>query len=224
MAQRPVFQVTLKEKSPLEKSPAGNLLTRLKLVGPDLADFPADSAGDYVKFLLPKSASAAGAWQGSGGNLGPDFGERRVPDLTHYWKRTFTVRAFDLASQTLTIDVVNHGGEGPAARWVREAEPGAPLLLAGPGPVKGLDPSADWFFLVGDLSALQAIAANLEKLPSTAQGHVVVEIDSDLATVDAAIAAVATFFPRRPPGLLCNSSRRRARQPTRLSCSHRLGS
>ena len=46
----------------------------------------------------------------------------------------------------------------------------------GPGPKKLVDYSADWFLLVGDMSALPAISANIEGMPEDAKGFAILEV------------------------------------------------
>src|SRR5690606_3396900 len=74
----------------------------------------------------------------------------------------------------LTLELADHAPRGPATRWAHDARIGDSLTFAGPGPVKGVDPSCDAFLLVGDMSALPAIAAILEGLPRDALGHAII--------------------------------------------------
>ncbi|SEH03228.1 NADPH-dependent ferric siderophore reductase, contains FAD-binding and SIP domains [Nonomuraea solani] len=92
--------------------------------------------------------------------------------------RTYTVRAWDPDSRELTLDFVVHGDEGLAGPWAARAVPGDVVLMLGPG--GGYAPEADaaWHLLVGDESALPAIAAALEVLPDGAVAHVLIEVDS----------------------------------------------
>ncbi|GAA2209115.1 siderophore-interacting protein [Nonomuraea monospora] len=92
--------------------------------------------------------------------------------------RTYTVRAWDPYSRELTLDFVVHGDEGLAGPWADRARPGDELLILGPGGGYAPDPEADWHLLVGDESALPAIAASLEALPDAARAHVVIEVDA----------------------------------------------
>ncbi|MFD5746783.1 siderophore-interacting protein [Streptomyces sp. NPDC127033] len=90
--------------------------------------------------------------------------------------RTYTVRAWDPAALELTIDFVVHGDEGLAGPWAARAKPGETVRLLGPGGLYAPDPAADWHLLVGDESALPAIAASLERVPAGAVVHAFVEI------------------------------------------------
>ena len=90
--------------------------------------------------------------------------------------RTYSVRAFDAAARELTVDFVVHGTSGVAGPWAAAAQPGDTLFVRGPGGAYSPDPDADWHLLVGDESALPAIAAAVDALPADARGHVVVEV------------------------------------------------
>lgn len=102
----------------------------------------------------------------------------------HPVTRTYTVRRVDAAAQTLDIDFVVHGDEGLAGPWAATAEPGARLSLMGPGGGYAPDADADWHLLLGDLSAVPAIAAALEALPVDAVGTALIEVDADDAIID----------------------------------------
>ena len=90
--------------------------------------------------------------------------------------RAYTVRAFDPDALELTIDVVHHGDEGLAGPWAAGARPGDPVMFLRPGGGFAPNPDADWHLLVGDESALPAIAATLERLPVGATARVFLEV------------------------------------------------
>lgn len=98
--------------------------------------------------------------------------------------RTYTVRRVDGEARTLDIDFVVHGDEGLAGPWAAAVEPGARISLLGPGGGYRPRPESDWHLLVGDLSALPAIAAAVEALPNDAVGRVIVEIDAPDARIE----------------------------------------
>ena len=64
----------------------------------------------------------------------------------------------------LTIDFVVHGDAGVAGPWAAAARPGDRIYLQGPGGAycAGSD-RAGWHLLVGDESALPAIAVAVER-------------------------------------------------------------
>ena len=98
--------------------------------------------------------------------------------------RRYTVRSWDDRSRELAIDFVVHGDEGVAGRWAQAAGPGDRLQLRGPAGGYRPDPAADWYLLVGDESALPAIAASAERVPAGAPVRVLVEVDGPLDEVE----------------------------------------
>ncbi len=138
-------------------------MRRIRLTGEALADFPEDQESGYVKLVL-----------GSG------TGDKPL-------MRSYTIRAFDASRRELTLDFVDHGDTGPASAWARRASAGDRITIAGPGEKKLADPDADWFLLAADMSALPALAVNLERLPADARGYAVIEIlsEADRQTINA---------------------------------------
>jgi NADPH-dependent ferric siderophore reductase len=98
--------------------------------------------------------------------------------------RTYTVRRVDRAARRLAIDFVTHGDTGVAAVWAAKAAPGDRLVASGPGGAYAPDPAVGWHMFAGDLSALPAIAASLEALPSDARGVAHVEITDPADVLD----------------------------------------
>jgi NADPH-dependent ferric siderophore reductase len=87
-------------------------------------------------------------------------------------RRRYTVRAWDEVTRRLTLDFVVHGDEGIAGPWAAAVAPGDVLVFEGPGSGYRPDLTADWHLLLGDESALPAIAASLEALPAGAKAVV----------------------------------------------------
>jgi NADPH-dependent ferric siderophore reductase len=94
--------------------------------------------------------------------------------------RTYTLREVDRDTGEIVIDFVYHGDVGLAGPWAASAEAGTELLVLGPGGAYAPDPEAGWHLLVGDESALPAIAAALAEIPADAPVHAFVEV-SDAA-------------------------------------------
>ena len=147
-------------------------MIRVVAGGDDLAAFPDTAYTDrYVKVLFPRPGVAYPE---------PfDMEAIRAAFPRDQWPavRTYTVRAFDPAARELVIDFVHHGDAGLAGPWAAAARPGDSLLLLGPGGAYAPDAAADWHLLVGDESALPAIAAALERVPAGAPVHALVEVD-----------------------------------------------
>lgn len=91
--------------------------------------------------------------------------------------RRFTVRRWDPEAGELWIDFVVHGDEGAAGRWATDAQPGELLQFRGPGGAYRPDPHATHHLLVGDESALPAIAAALEQVRTGVRATVVGLVD-----------------------------------------------
>ena len=89
--------------------------------------------------------------------------------------RTYTPRRFDPVTRELDVDFVIHG-EGPASAWAAQASVGQSLQIAGPGRSYTPDPTADWFILAGDETAIPALATLLEVLPHAADVRVFIEV------------------------------------------------
>ncbi|MET9510547.1 siderophore-interacting protein [Streptomyces flavidovirens] len=146
-------------------------MVRVVLGGEGLAGFAADEFTDhYIKVLFPPA-----------GVVYPEpFDMARVREEfpAEQWPvtRTYTVRAWDAVQRELTVDFVVHGDEGLAGPWAARAQPGETVRFLGPGGGYAPDPAADWHLLVGDESALPAIAAALERMPEGAVVHAFVEV------------------------------------------------
>ena len=146
-------------------------LTRVVLGGDGLAGFDAGAYTDhYVKLLFPAE----------GVTYPEPFDLQRIREELprEHWPRmrTYTVRRWDPTVRELTIDVVVHGDEGVAGPWATRVRPGELVRFAGPGGAYVPAEDADWHLLVGDESALPAIAASVERLPEGARAHVFIEV------------------------------------------------
>lgn len=131
-------------------------MRRIVLHGSELANFPANQEGGYVRLVFDP----------------PNGGDK--PTL-----RSYTIRAFDGTRQTMTLDFVDHGDNGPASAWANRAEPGEAITIRGPGDPKVAPHDSDWFLFAGDMSALPALAVNLEQLPADARGYAIIEVLSE---------------------------------------------
>jgi NADPH-dependent ferric siderophore reductase len=135
-------------------------MVRVTLTGDSLVDFGGDGPDRRIKMFFPAPGQDRPAVPRatSGGPLWP-AGEPR-PTV-----RTYTVRRFDAASGELDVDFVLHEGHGPAAAWARDAAPGAWVGVSEPGGRYVVDPGAAFHLVIGDESALPAVATVLAALP-----------------------------------------------------------
>jgi NADPH-dependent ferric siderophore reductase len=89
-------------------------------------------------------------------------------------KRRYTISSARPDLGELDLDVLLHG-EGPGSRWGAEAAPGDTVEFQGPRGKLELR-NAPWHLLVGDESALPAIAAIVAALPEGERAVAVIEI------------------------------------------------
>lgn len=108
--------------------------------------------------------------------------------------RNYTVRRMDHSRGEMDIDFVLHGDSGPASAWACAAKPGDRIGVLSDG-AEYRPGDADWQLLIGDETAVPAIAAMLENLRTPA--HVLLEVADELDVLD--MAAPATWLFRRTP-------------------------
>ncbi len=89
-------------------------------------------------------------------------------------KRRYTIRHARSETGQFDLDVLLHG-DGPGSRWGATATPGEVVDFQGPRGKLRLLPSP-WHLLVGDESALPAIAAICEALPSEERAVAIIEV------------------------------------------------
>jgi len=197
--RRSAYQVEVLRTERLSAS-----LVRVVVGGPGLAGFePSPYSDSYVKVLfvhpdvprpLPRTADGRVDVDGVTEALGREHAPRM---------RSYTVRAFEAGE--LTLDFVVHGDAGLAGPWAAGARPGDELLFMGPGGGYAPDPSAARHLLVGDTSALPAVAVALERLPVDAVGHAVVEVSgaADRIALPAPAGVEVTWVHQAggPPGV-----------------------
>lgn len=153
----------------LEVLRAENLTPNMKRVvlgGGDLSDFPEHHESANFKLLVPHEGQTDIAL--------PPYGD--LPLEQRPAVRTYTLRHYDKGRGEIYVDFMMHDNHGPASGWAANARPGDRVGFAGPGTPKFVDFDADWFFFAGDMSALPAISANIERLPADAKGYAVLDV------------------------------------------------
>ncbi|HET6856686.1 MAG TPA: siderophore-interacting protein [Streptomyces sp.] len=146
-------------------------MVRVVLGGEGLAGFTVGEFTDhYIKVLFPA--------KGVTYPVPFDMARIREEFPSEQWPatRAYTVRSWDAAARELSVDFVVHGDEGLAGPWAAQVQPGETVRFLGPGGGYAPDAAADWHLLVGDESALPAIAAALERMPAGAVVHAFVEV------------------------------------------------
>ena len=158
---RPVSLIGRTELSPR--------MIRVTLGGPNLAGLTVDQPAASVRLLLPPPGAddlVVPLWNGN---------EFLLPDGSRPLIRTFTPRRFDPDELHLDLDLVIHDG-GVASGWAQNAPLGAGAAVSGTGRGYVIDMDASEYVLVGDETALPAIAQLLEEIPSTVPIRVLVEV------------------------------------------------
>jgi NADPH-dependent ferric siderophore reductase len=139
-------------------------MVRVVLGGPGLDGFAMPDATDtYVNVAIPPAGAPYAA------TFEPKAVREEHPQEAWPARRRYTVRSWDEASRRLTLDFVVHGEDGVAGPWAARVAPGDVLVFEGPGSGYKPDADADWHLLVGDESALPAIAASMEAVPAGAR-------------------------------------------------------
>ncbi len=144
-------------------------MRRVTLAGKDLGRFA--TSGLHVRMLFPPSPDGklAEPQQTADGRL---VWPKDQPDPVY---RVYTVRHVDAAGEHLDIDMLLHPEDsGPGSDWASQARPGVQVGILGPRGT-GLPP-APAYVLLGDETALPAIARLLSTAPAGVRVTVLAEV------------------------------------------------
>lgn len=112
----------------------------------------------------------------------------RIPDGERPVMRNYSVRAYRPATADsgaeIDVDFVLHGSAaegtaGPASRWAETCAAGEHVLIIDEGLTFNPQRGTDRVMLVGDETALPAIASICSSLPSSATGVAIIEVPAD---------------------------------------------
>lgn len=144
-------------------------MVRVTLGGEELSDFVSSGTDQRIKLCLPQPGQPT--------PLGRTRAEVfAVPRDRQPRQRTYTVRAFDADRLELAIDFVLHDHDGPGSTWAAGVQPGERMVTVGPSPSYRPNPDAEPLVLVGDETALPAVAAIVEELPTGAPVRAFIEV------------------------------------------------
>lgn len=133
-------------------------LRRITLVGEELAGLEVDEPAASVRLLMPSPGHdelVMPEWTGN---------EFLLPDGRRPLIRTLTPRS--VRDGEIDVDVVLHGDVGLSG-WASRARSGDPAAVSGPGRGYEIDAAASRLVVLGDETALAAIAQLLEAAPET---------------------------------------------------------
>ena len=153
-------------------------LIRVTLTGDDLHDFESASFDDHIKVFFPAPDADKPVLPEAGPN-GPVFPEDQPRPVA----RDFTPRRYDRAARELDIEFAMHEA-GPAASWAAQAKVGQYLGIGGPRGSLVIPAGFDWHLLIGDETALPAIARRLQELPAGTRVAAVLEVADPSARID----------------------------------------
>ncbi|HBS41653.1 MAG TPA: NADPH-dependent ferric siderophore reductase [Oceanospirillales bacterium] len=128
-------------------------MIRIVLEGDDLKGFTSQSPDDHVKVFLPQVSGEPA-------------------------KRDYTPRRFDAQNNELTLDFAVHDA-GPATAWAMLAQPGDWIDIGGPRASQKISGDIRHWLLIGDETALPAIARRIEELGNDDQVTALVSIAED---------------------------------------------
>jgi NADPH-dependent ferric siderophore reductase len=128
-------------------------MRRITLGGDDLQDFVSPGYDDHVKLF---------------------FADGSRPEIPQPG-RNYTPRSYDVEKRELVLDFVLHG-EGIASSWASRVEVGQRITVGGPRGSMLVSENFDWYVLIGDQTALPAIARRLEELPATAKAIALIQV------------------------------------------------
>lgn len=180
---------------------------RVTVGGPDLHDFDAMGFDQWFRLFLRRDGQS----------------ELRLPTVANnLWYaqyllmskdsrplvRNYTVRAFRPSGEgqygehpEIDIDFVAHGDDSPASRWANNVQPGTPIGLFDEGLMYQLPEHATWSLIVGDESALPAVAGILRDAPRDLRGAAYIEIPhaDDVQELEAPEGVRVHWLPRADP-------------------------
>jgi NADPH-dependent ferric siderophore reductase len=139
-------------------------MVRVTFASEELAKFVWSGPASHIKLIFDAAPA-----------LAPGVSAQPPPQAARATTRTYTPRRFNPDAHELDVDFVVHG-EGPASTWAQQAAVGQTLTIAGPGRSYRVDPTADWYLLAGDDTAIPAIGTILETLPPAMKVLGLVEI------------------------------------------------
>ncbi|NUX99560.1 siderophore-interacting protein [Paraburkholderia youngii] len=152
-------------------------LIRVTFTGDDLHDFVSASFDDHIKVFFSEPGADKPTLPQAGAD-GPVFPEGKRPTA-----RDFTPRRFDRDARELDIEFAMHDA-GPAATWAAQAQVGQYLGVGGPRGSMVIPTGFDWHLLIGDDTALPAIARRLEELPAGTRVAAVIEVADPSARIE----------------------------------------
>lgn len=143
-------------------------MIRLTLAGAGLAGFHTYQADDHVMIVFPDDDGTMRA---------PVPNDKQELDWPRPLPagRKYTIRRHDPDRLELDLDFVLHEG-GLASTWAANAQPGDPVVIAGPPGAHSFPHNFDHYVFAVDSTALPAVARWLDESPVDVSADVIVEV------------------------------------------------
>ncbi|MFZ6771633.1 siderophore-interacting protein [Undibacterium sp. SXout7W] len=152
--QRVRHELTLRPLQVLRVESISPHFRRIIVGGEALSGFVSASFDDHIKLMLNTESD-------------------------HPVRRDYTPRYYDAALGELAIEFCLHEA-GAASAWAAQATPGQTVTIGGPRGSFIIPTDFTWHLLLGDETALPAIARRLEELPASAKVIVLLQV-ADIA-------------------------------------------
>lgn len=153
-------------------------IVRLTLAG--LEDLEARGADHWCRLFFTRSGQDVLELPTRTTEIGWYLQYLATPKTRRPWVRAYTVRHARPEMGEVDIDFVIHGERdgsmGPAALFALDAKPGDSVGFLDQGLAFAPDHPHDWTLLIGDETALPAIAGICLSLPRSARGLAIIEI------------------------------------------------
>jgi len=148
---------------------------RVTLTGDALEGFHSPGFDDHVKLFFPDAVTGELHLP----NLADPDDKTPRPAMRDYTPRVWAVT--QAGQRTLVIDFALHADAGPATAWAEQAAPGQQLGVGGPRGSLLVPLAFDGYVLIGDDTALPAIARRLAELPADAPVLTLIEVENAAA-------------------------------------------
>lgn len=150
-------------------------MRRLTIAAPEFADYAPLGPDEYLGLLLPRDERTPLVLPPAERVDAIRAAVAELPEEVRPELRWYTLRGHRPAAAEIDVDFVVHGDEGPGTRFARRARPGSELGVRECTALYDPPPGVRAQVVVGDESAIPAIARILEDAPSAARTHVFIE-------------------------------------------------
>ncbi|MBM7369401.1 siderophore-interacting protein [Gordonia hydrophobica] len=195
-------------------------MRRLTLSAPELAGLLPSGPDEYLGLLMPQRPGHLVALPEHGIHANIRAAVAALPDDRRPDLRWYTVRNHRAESSEIDVDVILHGDTGPGSRFATHAVAGTTLgVVEGAALFAGAARGVTW--VIGDETALPAMARIVETAAAGARLHVIVETESTADALPLGDCASQTWVTRGAglPGAALVDAVRRAPIPSDVNAA-----